>query len=174
MPGPGPGRRGQAWWLGARACSAGRLGTLIARAAGRWAKVAEVSRKVLGWRLRLLPYLYTAHFQAHARGCPVARPLFAAFPADAGVRNLAGQWMTGDALMVSPVLAEGATAAAVYFPEGTWFNLYSSAAVVAPRGGRNVTLQARFARMRPPTRSPWSDPALQRQRMHLWTARRSA
>jgi len=103
---------------------------------------------VLGWRL---PYLYTAHFQAHARGCPVARPLFAAFPADAGVRNLAGQWMTGDALMVSPVLAEGATAAAVYFPEGTWFNLYSGAAVVSPRGGRNVTLQARFAHMHLPT-----------------------
>ena len=80
--------------------------------------MAEVSRKVLGWRLRLLPYLYTAHFQAHLRGCPVARPLFAAFPADAAVRNLAAQWMTGDALMVSPVLAEGASSTVAYYPAG--------------------------------------------------------
>ena len=103
---------------------------------------------MLGWRLRLLPYLYTAHFTAHARGCPVARPLFAAFPADAGVRNLAGQWLTGDALMVSPVLAEGAATVTAYFPGGTWFDLYSGAAVVAPRGGRNLTLQARPAHRR--------------------------
>lgn len=107
----------------------------------RWAKVAEVSRKVLGWRLRLLPYLYTAHFQAHMRGCPVARPMFAAFPADAAVRNLAGQWMTGDALMVSPVLAEGATSTVAYFPAGVWYDLYTGAATTSPPGGRNVTLQ---------------------------------
>ena len=105
--------------------------------------MAEVSRKVLAWRLRLLPYLYTAHFQAHLRGCPVARPLFAAFPADAAARNLAGQWMTGDALMVSPVLAEGASSTVAYFPAGVWYDLYSGAAITSPPGGRNVTLQAR-------------------------------
>ena len=106
-----------------------------------------MSRKVLGWRLRLLPYLYTAHFHAHARGCPVARPLFAAFPADPAVRNLAGQWMTGDALMIAPVLTEGAKATSAYFPEGTWYDLYSGAATASPSGGRNVTLQARSAEL---------------------------
>ena len=109
--------------------------------------MAEVSRKVLSWRLRLLPYLYTAHFHAHTHGCPVARPLFTAFPADPAVRNLAGQWMTGDALMIAPVLTEGANATSAYFPEGTWYNLYSGVAVASPAGGRNVTLQARLAEL---------------------------
>lgn len=99
---------------------------------------------MLGWRLRLLPYLYTAHFHAHIRGCPVARPLFTAFPADPAVRNLAGQWMTGDALMISPVLIEGANATTACFPAGTYYDLYTGAAVTSPVGGRNVTLQVRL------------------------------
>ena len=99
---------------------------------------------MLGWRLRLLPYLYTAHFHAHIRGCPVARPLFATFPADQAVRNLAGQWMTGDALMISPVLFEGANATSAYFPAGDFYDLYTGTAVTSPAGGRNVTFQARL------------------------------
>lgn len=61
----------------------------------RWPAVAEVSRKVLGWRLRAAPYLYTAFYDSHTRGCPIARPLFFAFPADAGTAALKEQWMMG-------------------------------------------------------------------------------
>ena len=38
--------------------------------------MAEVSRKVLAARYRLMPYLYTAFFDSNTYGCPVARPLF--------------------------------------------------------------------------------------------------
>ena len=62
---------------------------------GRWPRVAEVSRKVLGWRLRLMPYLYSAFYDSHARGCPVARPLFFVFPGDATTLLLREQWMMG-------------------------------------------------------------------------------
>ena len=57
--------------------------------------MAEVSRKVLGWRLRLAPYLYSAFYDSHAHGCPVARPLFFVFPADATTLLLREQWMMG-------------------------------------------------------------------------------
>jgi hypothetical protein len=61
----------------------------------RWPLVTEVARKVLGWRLRLLPYTYSAFYDSHTLGCPVARPLFASFPADAATLRLREQWMMG-------------------------------------------------------------------------------
>ena len=48
----------------------------------RWPSVTAAARTVLHWRLRALPYTYTVHHTAHATGCPIARPLFFAFPAD--------------------------------------------------------------------------------------------
>ena len=44
--------------------------------------MAEVSRKVLGWRLKALPYLYSAFYDSHTFGCPIARPLWFNFPSD--------------------------------------------------------------------------------------------
>ena len=55
----------------------------------RWDSVAEVSRKVLATRYRLLPYLYSAHFDSHTYGCPVARPLFFGWAAGARLYRLA-------------------------------------------------------------------------------------
>ena len=54
----------------------------------RWDEVAEVARKVLATRYRLLPYLYTAFFDSHTYGCPVARPLFFGWPSGAHARQL--------------------------------------------------------------------------------------
>ena len=42
-----------------------------------------------------MPYLYSAFYDSHARGCPVARPLFFVFPADTTTLLLREQWMMG-------------------------------------------------------------------------------
>ncbi len=71
----------------------------------RWPEVAQVSRASFAWRLRALPALYTAFYEARTRGCPVARPLVFAFPRDvANARGVHLQWMLGDSLLVSPVV----------------------------------------------------------------------
>lgn len=57
--------------------------------------MADVARKVLGWRLRLMPYLYSAFYDSHALGCPVARPQFFNFPSDPATLRLREQWMMG-------------------------------------------------------------------------------
>lgn len=62
----------------------------------RWPVVAEVSRKVLGWRLKALPYLYSAFYDSHTFGCPIARPLWFVFPTDATTLRLHEQWMMGE------------------------------------------------------------------------------
>ena len=57
--------------------------------------MAEVSRKVLGWRLKAMPYLYTAFYDSHVFGCPIARPLWFNFPSDSATLRLQEQWMMG-------------------------------------------------------------------------------
>ena len=54
--------------------------------------MATVAKASFGWRLRLLPYIYTAFHDGHESGCPVMRPLFMAFPGDASVRGNNRQW----------------------------------------------------------------------------------
>ena len=75
----------------------------------RWPSVQTVAQKVFTWRLRLLPYHYSAFFDAHTFGCPVMRPTFLSFPGDASTLPLAEQWMLGDALLVRPIGLAGAT-----------------------------------------------------------------
>ena len=71
----------------------------------RWQEVARVSQISFNWRLRTMPALYTAFFEARARGCPVARPLAFAFPSDvANTRGVHLQWLLGDGLLISPVV----------------------------------------------------------------------
>lgn len=71
----------------------------------RWQEVARVSQVSFNWRLRALPALYTAFFEARVRGCPIARPLAFAFPGDmANTRGVHLQWLLGDGLLVSPVV----------------------------------------------------------------------
>ena len=66
--------------------------------------MAQIARQQLGWRMRAMPYLYTAFFDAHHYGCPVARPMFYAFPADGGSFEASStQWLMGDGLMIAPV-----------------------------------------------------------------------
>ena len=102
----------------------------------RWEGTSTVARKVLATRYRLLPYLYTAFFDSHTYGCPVARPLFFTFPADNNTRNIAEQWMMGDALLVSPIMYEKTTSVRAYFPQGTWYDFYSGRVVDATNGGK--------------------------------------
>jgi hypothetical protein len=66
----------------------------------RWPSVQAVAQKVFTWRLRALPYHYSAFYDAHTFGCPVMRPMFLSFPGDANALPLDQQWMLGDALLV--------------------------------------------------------------------------
>lgn len=97
--------------------------------------MATAARNSFTTRYRLLPYLYTAFFDSHTYGCPVARPLFFTFPSDNTTRTINEQWMMGDALLVSPILYESTTSVRAYFPQGTWYDFYSGALVDATKGG---------------------------------------
>jgi alpha-glucosidase len=87
-------------------------------------QVEQISRQSLEWRYRLLPYLYTAVWQAVHTGMPVARALSLIYPEETGTYSLDDQFMFGDHLLIAPVMQEKATSRQVYLPAGHWFDFW--------------------------------------------------
>jgi alpha-D-xyloside xylohydrolase len=106
-----------------------------------WSTVAEASRRYLGMRYQLLPYMYSLFYNAHTSGSLVARALWVNYPNDSAALGIDRQFMLGDYLMISPVLDMGATSVTAYFPEGTWYSFADRTLTVnSPAGGTKLTL----------------------------------
>ena len=71
--------------------------------------------------IALAPFFRTLAQNAHDTGIAIMRPLAVEFPDDAASWPIDDEYMLGDALLVAPVMTEGATARAVHLPPGTWF-----------------------------------------------------
>ena len=65
-------------------------------------------------RYRILPYLLSAADDAARTGAPVLRPLVWQFQDDPAVADLGDEAMLGPALLVAPVLAQGAQTRRVF------------------------------------------------------------
>ncbi|KMZ56490.1 hypothetical protein ZOSMA_94G00140 [Zostera marina] len=74
-----------------------------------WNTVAESARNALGLRYKLLPYLYTLNYDAHASGAPLARPVFFSFSNFTKGYEPTTQFLLGESIMVSPVLKKQPT-----------------------------------------------------------------
>jgi alpha-glucosidase len=96
-------------------------------------------------RYSLIPYTYTLFHQAHEAGETVLRALAWEFPNDPQLAGVETQFMSGPALLVTPVLAPLATTVQGVFPgvaEGTrWYDWYTLEEVKAAPG-ENKTLEA--------------------------------
>ena len=91
--------------------------------------IKTLVKKAYDWRLRALPYHYTAFYDAHTNGCSVMRPLFFSRPADAASLPIDRQWMLGDAIMIAPILQQGTDTVPAYFPAGMWYDLYNHSSI---------------------------------------------
>ena len=81
------------------------------------------ARHYLQLRYRLMPYIYSYAWEASQRGLPLVRALLLEFPDDPGSVSAPGdEYLFGKELLVAPVLNEGLTNRAVYFPPGKWFD----------------------------------------------------
>lgn len=96
-------------------------------------------------RYSLLPYTYTLFHKANAVGGTVLRALAWEFPNDESLKAVETQFMSGPALLVTPVLEPLATTVKGVFPgvaEGTrWYDWYTWEEVQA-QPGENKTLDA--------------------------------
>ncbi|OWA52227.1 putative maltase-glucoamylase 2 [Hypsibius exemplaris] len=87
-----------------------------------WPVVADVTKKALNIRYRLLPYLYTLFYHAHVAGNTVVRPVHHEFATEAVTYDISDQFLWGDGLLIAPVLHQGHTTRNVYFPDAVWYN----------------------------------------------------
>ena len=111
----------------------------------RWSSVIDATKKAMAVRFALLPYMYTLFYLAHTTGSTVMRALAWEFPNDPSLANADLQFLLGPAILVTPVLAQGATSVNGVFPgvgKGeVYYNWYNQSAVTAAPG-QNVTLDA--------------------------------
>lgn len=92
----------------------------------------SLNRAAIELRYRMLPYIYTAFWQCSQTGLPMMRPLFLAFPNDPATYGMEDEFLFGDALLVAPVLEEGAAGRRVYLPAGRWYDFWSGQAHEGP------------------------------------------
>jgi len=88
-------------------------------------EVVDINRKYIELRYRFLPYIYDLFYKGEKTGLPVMRPLVMHYPNDSEVRNLNSEFLVGEAILVAPVLEQGATKRLVYLPEGTWYDYWT-------------------------------------------------
>lgn len=88
-------------------------------------EVVDINRKYIKLRYRFLPYIYDLFYQGETTGLPVMRPMVLEYPFDKEVRNMNGEFMVGESLLVAPVLEQGVTKKMVYLPEGIWYDYWT-------------------------------------------------
>jgi alpha-glucosidase len=95
-------------------------------------EVEEISRNYIKLRYRLMPYLYSAFYEATQTGMPVNRSLAITHPFDAKVYqgNYQHQYYFGASLLIAPVESYKELTK-VYLPEGNWYQLFDDTRVMS-------------------------------------------
>ena len=99
----------------------------------------RINRETIRLRYRLLAYIYTTAWQAATRGWPPVRPLWWDHPEEARLWDVDDAFLFGDALLVAPVVEEGARWRTVLLPPGLWYDFWTGDVY---EGGREITVDA--------------------------------
>lgn len=99
----------------------------------------SIIRQFLQLRYRLMPYFYTLSWEASQKGYPPVRPLFWSDSDNSALWGVDDAFFLGDALLVCPILQEGARQRQVMLPKGYWYNFWEDTAI---EGGREIKLEA--------------------------------
>jgi alpha-glucosidase len=98
-------------------------------------------RNLIKFRYRIIPYLYTALYNAHEKYEPIIRPTFYDFEHDPKTFEENDDFMLGEFMLVASVVEKGKTERSVYLPvyEGGWYNFHTSEWY---EGGQTITVPA--------------------------------
>ncbi len=104
-------------------------------------EAGPVAAQFLRLRHVLVPYLYTAAWNAHAHGVALARPLYHEHPSTPSAYAHRNSYLLGPDLFVAPITSPAdpvtrLASATAWLPEGSWTDLFTGTVY---RGGRTVT-----------------------------------
>jgi len=93
-----------------------------------------ISKTFIEFRYRLMPYIYSAFYEATQTGMPIARSLCIHYPHDDKVydNSYQYQFLFGDAMLVVPVTTQE-TSKKIYLPKGEWFDLFTDEKIVGEK-----------------------------------------
>lgn len=83
------------------------------------------SKNALNLRYRMLPYIYSLAYLNTTSARPICLPMDY-FEKNKDLSNLSDQYLFGENLLVAPVLLHGMLSRKVVFPDGKWFNFWTS------------------------------------------------
>lgn len=85
-----------------------------------------ISKTYIGFRYRLMPYIYSAFYEASQTGLPIQRSLSIYYPFDDKIYdiNYQYQFLFGNDILVAP-LTSNEKSKRVYLPKGDWYNLFT-------------------------------------------------
>lgn len=94
-------------------------------------------RRLLQFRMSLIPYLYNAFADYHFKGIPPFRALVLDYPQDKNTFNLSDEYMIGEGILAAP-LTEKKDERKVYLPAGTWYDYNTRQKL---EGGKEYTIK---------------------------------
>ncbi len=89
-----------------------------------WEGLEASCRSLIGLRMQLIPYLYSAFARYHLEGLPPVRALVMEYPDDPKTWTIDDQYLLGECLLVAPLIA-GQKEKRIYLPDGDWFDFWS-------------------------------------------------
>ncbi len=109
-------------------------------------RVTAIIREAINLRYRLMPYLYTTLYRAHAEHEPMMRPTFLDHEHDTKTFSENDEFLLGQDILVASVMDEGARERALYLPQNDsgWYCWHSGQWFA---GGQSVTLDAPLERL---------------------------
>ena len=100
-------------------------------------EVEAISKAYIGFRYELMPYIYSAFYEAAETGMPVSRSLSIDYSFDANVFKPEFQYefLFGPGILVNPMTSQE-LAKSTYLPAGEWYDLFTDERL---EGGRVLT-----------------------------------
>lgn len=98
--------------------------------------VTDAVRKILRFRMSLIPYLYTAFYRYYSEGVPVVRAPIMDYPGIPELKDVYDSYMIGDGLLAAPVIFGQGNRKTVYLPDGVWYDFNTGERIC---GGRYIS-----------------------------------